>query len=191
MLRSISIVVLAGLLFATCKNNLQTIEETAAAYSPDTEVGSGVQMTYSEDGRTAMLLTAREVNRVETDDPYVEFPAGIYVQLIDSFGEVTGILTSKYAINYEYKSQTTFRDSVYLRNVRGEQLFTEELILEDDKDLIRSDKFVRIVTEDEQIIGHGLESNQDFTRYRILDITGTFAVEEDIVEEEPETDVAN
>ncbi len=32
---------------------------------------------------------------------------------------------------------------------------------------------MKITTEDEVIFGHGLESNQDFTKYRIKKIKGT------------------
>lgn len=162
----------------SCKNSLQKVKETAGAYEPTREAGSGVRMFYSEDGSVMMDLSAPEALRFEDRDPYIEFPKGVVVKLMDSTHEVTGVLRSKYAITYENQDQTTFRDSVYVRNVRGEELFTEELVLDEGKDRIHSEKFVRIVTPDQQIIGHGLESNQDFSRYRILKITGAFAVEE-------------
>ena len=161
----------------SCKNSLQKVQEAAASYEPTREAGEGVEMFYSEDGRIAMRLSAPEALRFEAREPYIEFPAGVYIELFDDDGEINGILRSKYAITSEKKNQTMFRDSVYMRNVRGEELFTEELTLDEGKDRIHSDKFVRIMTPDEQIIGTGLESNQDFTKYRILNITGTFAVE--------------
>lgn len=168
----------------SCKNSLQQVKETASSFEPSRESGKGVEMFYSEDGATVMKLTAPEALRYEVRDPYIEFPQGVVILLMDSTGHATGMLKSKYAVTYENRDQTTFRDSVYVRNVRGEELFTEELILDEGKDHIHSKKFVRIVTPDEQIIGHGLESNQDFTRYRVLKITGTFAVEEEVVEAE-------
>jgi LPS export ABC transporter protein LptC len=174
--------ILLGLLpgLTMCKNSLQKVKEAAGAYEPSRESGKGVQMLYSEDGAVLMKLLAPQALRYEVQDPYIEFPKGVLITLLDSTGEITGILKSKYAITYENKDQTTFRDSVYVRNVRGDELFTEELVLDEGKDRIHSDRFVRIITPDEQIIGHGLESNQDFSRYRVLKITGTFAVQEDV-----------
>jgi LPS export ABC transporter protein LptC len=173
---------LTWLMTVACKNNLQTVKETAASYEPTREAGVGVKMYYSENGATVMVLTAPEAHRFEARDPYIEFPSGVFIELRDTVGQTTGILKSKYAITYENKDQTTFRDSVYVRNVRGEELFTEELVLDEGQDRIHSDKFVRIVTPDELLIGHGLESNQDFTTYRILNITGSFSVHEEPAE---------
>jgi hypothetical protein len=41
-----------------------------------------------------------------------------------------------------------------------------------------TDKFVTIKSEDEVHTGEGMESNQDFTEYRILKPSGTFTLED-------------
>ena len=58
-------------------------------------------------------------------------------------------------------------------NKKGETLNTEHLIWEEKTEKIHTDEFVKITTEDEVIFGHGFESNQDFSKYRIKKIKGT------------------
>lgn len=41
-----------------------------------------------------------------------------------------------------------------------------------------SDVFVKITTAKEIIMGKGLRSNQDFTQYEILEITGILKIED-------------
>jgi hypothetical protein len=63
-------------------------------------------------------------------------------------------------------------------NNKGEKLNTEHLIWDRRADRISSDRFVKITTADEILMGDGLESNGNFTRYKILKIRGTLRIRE-------------
>ena len=65
-------------------------------------------------------------------------------------------------------------------NELGDTLYTEKLIWVEKEDRIYTDTYVRIVRRDEIIFGDGLESNQQFTRYKILNIKGTIALNEGV-----------
>jgi lipopolysaccharide export system protein LptC len=69
-------------------------------------------------------------------------------------------------------------DSVELRNAAGEKLETQELIFLQDSGKIFTDKFVTIHTKDAVFRGHGMESNDSFTKYRILKPSGEYNVQE-------------
>ena len=71
------------------------------------------------------------------------------------------------------------QDSVVLINTKGEKLNTEELIWKRNQHKIFTDKFVKITRKDEIIMGEGLVSNEEFTRYTIKDIQGTINIESD------------
>jgi LPS export ABC transporter protein LptC len=162
---------------------MQKVQATADAFELSREAGTGVKMYYSENGATMMELTAPVANRYETNDPYIEFPQGVLIEMRDEQGNPTGMLRSKYAITYENKDRTIFRDSVFVRNERDEQLFTEELLLDEGQDRIHSDRFVRIITPQDTLMGYGLESNQSFTKYRILKPRGKVNVDEPVTGE--------
>ena len=61
---------------------------------------------------------------------------------------------------------------------KGEKLNTEHLFWDEKKEMIYSDVFVKITTKDEIIMGEGLESNQDFSRYKFKKIKGTISVKQ-------------
>jgi LPS export ABC transporter protein LptC len=65
------------------------------------------------------------------------------------------------------------RNDVVVINSKGEKLKTEELSWSKKHHRIFTDEFVTITTEDEVIYGHGLEANEDFSKYTIKKISGT------------------
>jgi hypothetical protein len=61
------------------------------------------------------------------------------------------------------------RNNVVVVNERGDKLFTEHLVYEENSDpQIHTDANVTIITAEDTLYGKGLESNRDFTRYKIL-----------------------
>jgi hypothetical protein len=65
-------------------------------------------------------------------------------------------------------------------NEAGDTMYTEKLIWEEKAERIYTDQYVRIIRPDEIIYGDGMESNQNFTKYKILNIRGTIALNEEV-----------
>jgi hypothetical protein len=63
-------------------------------------------------------------------------------------------------------------------NTKGERLNTEEIIWDEQKKKIYSDKYVTIHTKDEILFGYGFESNEDFSKYKIFKLSGTIRMED-------------
>jgi hypothetical protein len=63
--------------------------------------------------------------------------------------------------------------------VKGEVLNTEELRWDQDSGKIYTDQFVRITTPDQIITGTGLVSDQSFSDWEILNVSGTLNVPHD------------
>ena len=72
--------------------------------------------------------------------------------------------------------------NVFLVNSKGEQLNAEELIWDQNKKKIFSDKFVKVTTEDEIMFGNGFESNEDFSEYKVKKLTGQLKIDKDEIE---------
>jgi hypothetical protein len=68
------------------------------------------------------------------------------------------------------------KNDVILVNVKGDTLRTEELFWDETEQKIYSNQSVRITTPDELILGKGFESNLDFTRYKIHQISGVMSL---------------
>ena len=70
--------------------------------------------------------------------------------------------------------------NVIVRNLKKkEQLNSEELFWNLKEEKIFTEKFVRIETEDEILLGEGLEASQDFENYTIKNPTGIISIDDD------------
>ncbi|MDP6908354.1 MAG: LPS export ABC transporter periplasmic protein LptC, partial [Flavobacteriales bacterium] len=112
------------------------------------------------------------------EDPYLEMSNGVHVRFYSDGVNVESELRSNYAISHQNTGIMEAKEDVIVVNTKGETLNTEHLIWEEKTERIHTEEFVKITTEDEVIFGHGFESNQDFTKYRIKKIKGTIKIKE-------------
>jgi len=169
--------VLMMICLSSCTASIEDIQETASKYEPTREIGRDIEMIYSDLGIIKIKLVAPTVIRHKTDDSHIEFPDGLNVYFYDNFQNVESHLKAKYGIRYEKQEKTIFRDSVYVVNIKKEELFTDELVWDEKEEKIYSNKFVKVITPDERITGTGFEANQDFTNYKVLNISGIINIE--------------
>ena len=90
---------------------------------------------------------------------------------------VESVLKAEDAEVDEVNNIMTALKSVVLTSSEGEELKTEELIWDERKNKIYTDKKVTIQTGNEVIKGQGFESNPNFSEYSISKIHGTFNFE--------------
>jgi LPS export ABC transporter protein LptC len=168
------LVLIAGILFSC--NKSQLLENNISLKDLPAESGVDVEIIQSEFGKTTMRIFAPRVERFLGERPYVEFANGIEITFYDSAMKPETIMNSEYAINYEAEKIMEAKKNVVVVNVKGEKLNTEHLIWDQNKEIIRTEEFVTITTQDEIITGEGMEADQHFTRYRIKKIKGTFNI---------------
>jgi hypothetical protein len=61
---------------------------------------------------------------------------------------------------------------------KGERVDTEELFWVPEDEIVYTNKFVRIETEGEIIMGEGLEAKQDFSWWTLEEMRGTIYLDE-------------
>jgi LPS export ABC transporter protein LptC len=110
------------------------------------------------------------------ENEYIEFTKGVDMIFYDADGKESGHMKAKYAISYNKKEQMIARNNVELWNAEGKRLDTEELIWDQKSGRIHSEKFSKITSPTEVIYGDGFESDQDFSKYRIVNISGIVSV---------------
>lgn len=143
------------------------------------ESSSHIETVYTNDAKITIRITAPRLDVYVGDDPYTEFKKGLKLIFYDEQEEPKTQIECNYAINYEDTELLEAKDNVIVINKEGEELNTEHLIWDKSKHLIHTEEFVKIVTADEIIYGHGLESNEDFSEYKIMKVKGTIQLEED------------
>jgi len=164
-------------MFFSCVNDINEINQTTQLGEPGIERGKDIEMFYSEDGNVKIMIKAPAITRYLTENPYTEFSEGLHVDFFDDSLHVTSNLTANYGVRYEKELKTIVRNDVLVINEEGEQLSTEELVWDEQKHTIYSEKFVKITTGTDILYGEGLEADERMTRYKILKPQGTIKVE--------------
>jgi LPS export ABC transporter protein LptC len=175
--RSIFPGILFCTLLASCTNDPKEIDALVGKGTAREDVAHDVTLLVSENGHMKTRLFAKEFVRNDVaKPPYIDMRKSVRVEFFNDSLQVESVLTAKYARYYERQGNILIRDSVTVLNKKGERLNTEELVWNQNIRKIFTEKFVRIITPTQIIYGNGLEANEDFTWYKILNPTGIVQV---------------
>jgi LPS export ABC transporter protein LptC len=157
----------------SCKNDVQTVLSLDVVDTMPEMTAKEIEILYSEKGRVKMkLVSPYLVNKTE-DESLLEFPKGFTVYFYDSVMNVQSTITADYGISYEKKKIMEARHNVVVENMaKGEKLNTEELFWDRGKQLIYSNKFVKLSMGEQVISGDGLTSEEPFDELIISHPTG-------------------
>lgn len=175
-----------------CVNNIEEIKKiTSTNDTLPNEAAKNTTILYSEYGNVLVKITAPVLNRYHGEKPYTEFEKGVHVWLFDSLNSVENEIICNYAIRYEKDKVMEGKGNVIVKNVNNEQLNTEYLVWDEKNDLIHTDKFVKITTPTEILMGYGLESNSTFTNYEIKKPEGVILIDDDASQQSVDTIAEN
>ncbi len=118
------------------------------------------------------------LNHLGYSDPHQEFTDGIRVEFFDRSGNVTSVLTARYAVRYETRGLTVIRDKVLWKSIENKTLETPELTWDERQQKIYSPKFAVVTSPTDTVYTHGFEATQDFKMVQMKAIDGTMRVEE-------------
>jgi len=139
-----------------------------------------IEFTFSDSALVQIRISGPQMNAVEGDDPYMEFPQGFLVQFYDSAFNITSTITGEYGVHYADKKIMEARNNVVVTNYEtGERLDTEELIWDQKKKIIYSYKFVKITSDEGVIFGDTLIADQDFSKRSIKNTSGEIEVKDE------------
>ncbi len=163
---------------AACENDPAAVAAMFPDVRPDAEVIRDFETIYSDSAQIKVRVTGPQMLRVQEESQFVQyFPAGAHLEFYDDAGKISSTLESGYGIRYETDDRVLLRDSVVWQSVAGDRLDTEELHWVSYDRKIYSDRFVRLRQSDKEITGVGFESNEDFSRAKVIAIQGIVQVE--------------
>jgi len=166
-------------ILCSCENDVKEVELLTNNKKVPISKGKNVEFIYSEESAVKVKITAPLMEEFGEENKYVEMTKGVEVLFYDSLLKVASTLTSNYAIHRVSKNIMEAKDDVVVVNEKGEVLKTEHLIWLEDSAKIYTEEFVTITTEDEIIMGTGMEANQDFSKWKIRKIKGTINIKEE------------
>lgn len=162
-----------------CVNDPEKVAEVVVADTLPSEIAENLRMIHSDSALIKALVEAPQMMRYADEDQRLVCPKGVHVTFFRPNGQVESELKAEWAISYEQRKTMEAKRNVVVVNTRGEKLETEHLVWDQRNKRIFTEEFVRITTADEVIFGHGLESNETFTEYRIKNIKGTLNLKDD------------
>lgn len=138
------------------------------------EQATDINVVYSDSGYTLFILKAPVSKRIYTRTAVTEeFPQGIEVTFYNKSGQPVSWLTADFAIRDQANRLITVQKNVLLRNSDGERLDGPELIWDERRKEIFTDRFVKITRSDGSVVySYGFKSNDRFTRYELNAVSG-------------------
>jgi LPS export ABC transporter protein LptC len=160
----------------SCERKMDIIKKSDILFLP-TQTVKNFETVYTDSAKLQLVLSSSLMERYSNSKPpYSEFKNGIKVIFYDGHKDPVAAFTSKYARFLEDKRLWELKDSVVAVNEKNERLETELLYWDQEKDLVYTDRAVRITNENEIVVGIGLESNIRFTNWKIKDVSATIAI---------------
>ena len=184
-IHTLSILILAiGMLFS-CSNSKKDIERITYTEDFPDETTRDAVIRFSDSAQVLVVLKAPVIDRYGDEiEPYTEMTEGMDVVFYTDSGTVDSEISADYAKHLPEQRIIEAENNIIVKNSVGDVLSTEQLTWDIGSQRIFSNAFVKITTADEIIYGDGLESNQEFTKYRIRHIKGIISVDEESTNED-------
>ncbi len=181
MIRRPFILCLLVLLLTKCTNDLQDVMRLPKSELSPSQIGDSVTLLYTDSAQLKIVLKANRmlIFNKNVSEPFTLLPKGVFVTFFDENEKVSARLKANYAVRYDLTRRMEAKYGVEVINKNGEKLETEKLIWDENSQRIYTDAAVKITTDKEIIMGRGMESNQDFSKYELKQVTGTIQLKND------------
>jgi LPS export ABC transporter protein LptC len=171
-------VTFTGLLLS-CENKIDLIPKADMLTLPALTVRD-FSTELTDSGKLQLVMSAPIMEQYKSSgSPYSEFISGINVLFYDGNKMPIGSVTGKYAKYTHNDNLWELKDSVVVINESGDKLETEVLNWNQEKDLIYTDRFVRITNEDQIIHGFGFESDSHLNKRKIKKVQATIYINDE------------
>jgi LPS export ABC transporter protein LptC len=130
--------------------------------------GTQLEVLYSVEGKVVGKITTPKRLQYRNGDEV--YPDGIHVEYYDEHKTIVGELRANTVYHYVSNKQWELKGDVEIKRFQDEkniQLNTEEAYWNVEDEKIYTDKFVRIETNTELLLGYGLQAKQDLSLYSI------------------------
>ena len=173
------IVLLGAIMLLACKNDIKEVNALAEREKRPDMTGENLELVYSDSARIKYRALAPEYIKVNREkEKYEEFPKGIHVLSYDPAGKMIGSIKAKYAKKLEDEMLWEARNEVVIINAEGKKLETELLYWDMKKELIYSDRYVKLSADGQIIEGNnGFHSDQNLNHPVFENISGSIEVE--------------
>ena len=175
----VTLILLLSVMLMSCENKIASVPKSELLNLPSL-TAKDFKTVFNDSGKLQVIMYAPIVERYENkDQPYSEFKSGIRVVFHDGKKDSVASVTSKYAKYLNSKNTWELRDSVVVINENGDKLETELLNWNQGKDLIYTDRYVKISNEDQITHAYGFESDSHLNNRKLKKVTATIYLKDE------------
>lgn len=171
-----------ALILTACENDIEKINLLNTSSDYPNVIGEDIEVIYSDSAKIKVQMYAKELKQYNNaEKPYSEFPQGMRVYFYDDSLEIESEIKANYAIYYNDDKLWHATGNVIVQNFNtGERLDSEELFWDEEKEIVYSESYTKIVNENGTFHGQkGFKSNQSLTDYELIGSSGVVNIKDD------------
>jgi len=171
-----------ALLLGGCENDIERISLLTDETEAPTIQGTNIRVIYSDSAKVRVQVLAPVYKQYPTvERPYMEFEKGLEVYFYDDSAKIESELRADYTIYYMEEELWHATGNVVAKNFdNGDALYTDELFWDEKEELIYSDSYTRVHSEDNTLYGKkGFRSHQSLSNWQLIGSSGTINVQDE------------
>lgn len=180
-INKLGLIIFSVFLCWACKNDIEVIKNLTEHKKMPELQGEGVEVIYTDSSVVKTKMFTPKIIKISNDiNPYYEFPLGIRIYSYNKDKIVISEISAKYA-KYDITQRLWHaRITVEAKNLqKGEILNTEELYWDEKKEIIYTDKFVKITNKSGVFFGEkGFEADQNMNHWKLFNSRGLINVKD-------------
>ncbi len=170
------------LLLGGCENDIERINMLTDETEVPTVQGKNIKVIYSDSAKVKVQILAPVYKQYPTAErPYMEFEKGLEVYFYDDSAKIESQIRADYTIYYMEERLWHATDNVVAQRFdNGDALYTDELFWNEAEELIYSDSYTRVHSEDNTLYGKkGFRSHQNLSNWQLIGSSGTINVKDE------------
>lgn len=176
------ILLFLALLLGGCENDIERINLLTDETEFPTVQGTNIRVIYSDSAKVKVQVLAPVYKQYPTAErPYMEFEKGLEVYFYDDSAKIESELRADYTIYYMEEQLWHATGNVVAQNFdSGDALYTEELFWDEKEELIYSDSYTRVHSEENTLYGKkGFRSHQSLSNWQLIGSSGTINIKDE------------
>lgn len=175
--KSMVIVSTMAIIFS-CNNNLKEVQSLNTVNSEPLSIAENIVTRHTDSGQMkALLESPKMLDYSNREFAYFEFPDGVDLTLFDDNNNKSNVIAD-YAIVYDETNLIDLRGNVVLSTHEKDTLFAEQLYYDQVREWLFTNKPVKFKRKDEIIDGNGFDSDRNFSKAQVLEVTGIVYINE-------------
>jgi LPS export ABC transporter protein LptC len=180
--RGAGILLLLVFILAACENDIERINMITDESDAPTIQGTNIRVIYSDSAKVKVQVLAPAYKQYpNVERPYMEFAEGLEVFFYNDSAKIESEIRADYTVYYmEERLWHATGNVVAQKFDNGDALYTDELFWDENEELIYSDSYTKVISEENTLYGkNGFRSHENLSNWQLIGSSGTISVQDE------------